>query len=74
MDIFRSFHLVQLIKKGGLRERANRSRKYSGSENNVKTLDDHGYSPSTQNKNEKKNLEDNPTNLSTENTKSNPEH
>ena len=35
--------LVQLIKKGGLRERANRSRKYSESENNIKTLDPHRY-------------------------------
>ncbi|OTG82277.1 hypothetical protein [Acinetobacter sp. ANC 4648] len=30
--------MVQLIKKGGLRERANRSRKYLGSENTEKTL------------------------------------
>jgi len=35
--------LVQLIKKGGLRERANRSRKYSNSENNRKTLEPHRY-------------------------------
>lgn len=35
--------LVQLIKKGGLRERANRSRKYTQSENNIKTLDPHRY-------------------------------
>ncbi len=35
--------LVQLIKKGGLRERANRSRKYTHSENNMKTLDPHRY-------------------------------
>lgn len=30
--------MVQLIKKGGLRERANRSRKYLGSENTETTL------------------------------------
>lgn len=30
--------MVQLIKKGGLRERANRSRSYLGSENTEKTL------------------------------------
>ena len=35
--------MVQLIKKGGLRERANRSSKYSQSENNIKTLDPHRY-------------------------------
>lgn len=35
--------MVQLIKKGGLRERANRSRKYAQSENNIKTLDPHRY-------------------------------
>ena len=30
--------MVQLIKKGGLRERANRSRRYQGSENTETTL------------------------------------
>jgi hypothetical protein len=35
--------LVQLIKKGGLRERANRSQRYSDSENKIKTLDPHRY-------------------------------
>ena len=30
--------MVQLIKKGGVRERANRSRKYQGSENTEATL------------------------------------
>ena len=30
--------MVQLIKKGGLRERANRSRTYQGSENTETTL------------------------------------
>ena len=35
--------LVQLIKKGGLRERANRSSKYAHSENNIKTLHAHRY-------------------------------
>ena len=37
------FILVQLIKKGGLRERANRSSKYAQSENSIKTLDPHRY-------------------------------
>ena len=35
--------MVKLIKKGGLRERANRSSKYSQSENMIKTLDPHRY-------------------------------
>ncbi|MCX5469091.1 hypothetical protein [Acinetobacter nematophilus] len=35
--------MVQLIKKGGLRERANRSRRYSESENQIKTLDQRRY-------------------------------
>ena len=35
--------MVQLIKKGGLRERANRSRKYADSENKMTTLDPHRY-------------------------------
>ena len=35
--------MVQLIKKGGLRERANRSRTYQGSENTATTLQRHGY-------------------------------
>lgn len=39
--------MVQLIKKGGLRERANRSRKYQGSENSVTTLQANAY-PNTQ--------------------------
>lgn len=39
--------MVQLIKKGGLRERANRSRKYVTSENSVKTLDPHRYATPT---------------------------
>lgn len=30
--------MIQLIKKGGLRERANRSRKYQGSENTEASL------------------------------------
>ena len=42
-DIALEIILVQLIKKGGLRERANRSRKYTQSENNIKTLDAHRY-------------------------------
>ena len=35
--------MVQLIKKGGLRERANRSRSYQGSENTETTLKPNGY-------------------------------
>lgn len=35
--------MVQLIKKGGLRERANRSRSYVGSENTEKTLNPNMY-------------------------------
>ena len=36
--------MVQLIKKGGLRERANRSRSYKGSENTESTLKHNRYS------------------------------
>ena len=35
--------MVQLIKKGGLRERANRSRTYQGSENKETTLRPNSY-------------------------------
>jgi hypothetical protein len=35
--------MVQLIKKGGLRERANRSRSYQGSENTKTTLKPNRY-------------------------------
>lgn len=35
--------MVQLIKKGGLRERANRSRSYKGSENTEATLAPNRY-------------------------------
>lgn len=35
--------MVQLIKKGGLRERANRSRSYKGSENTETTLQPNRY-------------------------------
>ena len=35
--------MVQLIKKGGLRERANRSRSYKGSENTETTLKPNRY-------------------------------
>lgn len=35
--------MVQLIKKGGLRERANRSRAYQGSENTETTLAPNRY-------------------------------
>ena len=38
--------LVQLIKKGGLRERANRSRSYKGSENTEATLQPNRYAQS----------------------------
>ena len=44
--------MVQLIKKGGLRERANRSQKYSDSENSIKTLDPHRYAISNQSNDE----------------------
>ena len=40
--------MVKLIKKGGLRERANRSQKYSTSENNITTLDPHRYAVTEQ--------------------------
>ncbi|AVH15583.1 hypothetical protein [Acinetobacter indicus] len=36
--------MVQLIKKGGLRERANRSRRFHGSENTETTLAPNRYS------------------------------
>ena len=36
--------MVQLIRKGGLRERANRSRSYQGSENTETTLKPNRYS------------------------------
>ncbi|AXY60367.1 hypothetical protein [Acinetobacter sp. WCHAc010052] len=36
--------MVQLIKKGGLRERANRSKKYQGSENTETSLQPNQYS------------------------------
>ena len=39
--------MVQLIKKGGLRERANRSRSYKGSENTEATLQPNRYAPSS---------------------------
>ena len=35
--------MVQLIKKGGLRERANRSRHYQSSENSITTLNPNRY-------------------------------
>ena len=38
--------MVQLIKKGGLRERANRSRSYKGSENTEATLQPNCYAQS----------------------------
>ncbi|APX63153.1 MULTISPECIES: hypothetical protein [Acinetobacter] len=45
--------MVQLIRKGGLRERANRSRSYQGSENTEATLKPNRYS-SSQKTDEKK--------------------
>lgn len=39
--------MVQLIKKGGLRERANRSRSYQGSENMETTLKPNRYQKET---------------------------
>ena len=39
--------MVQLIKKGGLRERANRSRTYQGSENTETTLKPNRYQNTT---------------------------
>lgn len=39
--------MIQLIKKGGLRERANRSRKYQGSENTETTLTPNRYQQNT---------------------------
>lgn len=41
--------MVQLIKKGGLRERANRSRSYHGSENTKTTLEPNRYSEQKKN-------------------------
>lgn len=38
--------MIKLIKKGGLRERANRSRRYQGSENTETTLTSNTYQPS----------------------------
>ncbi|WOE32078.1 MULTISPECIES: hypothetical protein [unclassified Acinetobacter] len=35
--------MIQLIKKGGLRERANRSHQYQGSENTATTLKPNRY-------------------------------
>ena len=40
--------MVQLIKKGGLRERANRSRSYQGSENTETTLKPNRYQNSVE--------------------------
>ena len=37
--------MVQLINKGGFRERANRSRKYQQSENEITTLNPPQYQP-----------------------------
>ena len=66
--------MVQLIKKGGLRERANRSRKYSDSENKMTTLDPHRYVVNDQSHTEHsqtQQIEEEhvaPTNLNNENT------
>ena len=40
--------MVQLINKGGFRERANRSQKYKQSENLITTLQPNQYQPTTQ--------------------------
>lgn len=40
--------MVQLINKGGFRERANRSRRYKDSENQQTTLDHYQYQPNDQ--------------------------
>lgn len=42
--------MVQLIKKGGLRERANRSARYQGSENTETTLKPNRYAEKVQTK------------------------
>ncbi|WP_043974321.1 MULTISPECIES: hypothetical protein [Acinetobacter] len=39
--------MTQLINKGGFRERANRSRKYKQSENEITTLPPSHYQPQT---------------------------
>lgn len=44
--------MVQLIKKGGLRERANRSKHYKGSENTETTLKPNRYAQSPKNNEE----------------------
>ncbi|MFU9046466.1 hypothetical protein ACNAUY_08740 [Acinetobacter tibetensis] len=41
--------MIQLIKKGGLRERANRSRKFKGSENTETSLKPNSYADTTKN-------------------------
>ena len=41
--LFRCILMIKLIKKGGLRERANRSRTYQGSENTETTLKPNRY-------------------------------
>ncbi len=41
--------MIQLIKKGGLRERANRSKTYQGSENTEKELKNKGYAQTKKN-------------------------
>ncbi|MNY89758.1 hypothetical protein D3C78_60600 [compost metagenome] len=51
--------MVQLIKKGGLRERANRSRSYKGSENTEAILQPNRYTQSK--KDEASTLEQTPS-------------
>ena len=41
--------MIQLIKKGGLRERANRSRRFKGSENTETSLKPNSYADTTKN-------------------------
>lgn len=49
--------MTQLITKGGFRERANRSRKYKQSENEVTTLTPTQYKKSAETQNLSENLE-----------------
>lgn len=46
---FKEKLMIQLIKKGGLRERANRSKTYQGSENTEKELKNKGYAQTKKN-------------------------
>lgn len=61
--------MIQLIKKGGLRERANRSRSYKGSENTEATL-----KPNRYRQEEKNLLNTTPTSTELEHLNSNKDH